>query len=100
MAPAPAIVNCRFAFKCNMTWRDLSVIEDVQSVRYCSQCETAVHLCMDERQLEAHAAKGHCVAYVSPSPVGAKRSPLDMRYTTVGVPISPDHGSTEDDSDS
>jgi hypothetical protein len=58
------IVNCRFAFKCNMTWPDLARVQGTEKVRYCTQCETAVHLCINERELEAHAAKGHCVAYV------------------------------------
>ena len=61
---APRIANCRFAFRCPMTWGSLQAIEETMRVRYCDKCETAVHLCLSERELDDHAMKGHCVAYV------------------------------------
>ena len=64
MTNPPRNVNCQFAFKCSVTWRDLSEIENTYKVRYCTECETAVHLCLNEREFEEHAVKGHCVAYL------------------------------------
>jgi hypothetical protein len=60
---ARGVVNCQFAFRCNMSWGELRKIDGSPGVRYCSQCETAVHFCRNEEELELHAAKGHCVAY-------------------------------------
>lgn len=63
-----------------MTWNDLSEIANTDRVRYCSQCETAVHLCESKSGMELHAERGHCVALVSNDPEGSVA-------TMVGIPI-------------
>ena len=82
MNSAPTIANCPFAFKCSQTWDDLRVIENTATIRFCGQCETPVHLCTSERDLEKHAANAHCVAYVASGDDGRARTPGN---TTLGI---------------
>lgn len=63
MSEEQEISNCRFAFKCTKTWESLSEIDSSPSVRYCDECETAVHLCTSEKEFVEHAKKNHCISY-------------------------------------
>ncbi len=76
-----AIQNCRFAFKCTKTWDALQTVANCPAVRYCSECETAVHLCKSEAEFLEHARKGHCVSLQ----IERTNEPCDLE-DTIGVP--------------
>jgi hypothetical protein len=79
MDKEPPAIECLFTFKCPMTWDSLKQIEGAPNVRYCGHCEHTVHLCTNHRELQKHAEKLHCVAYVH------EQVSRDREFTTVGV---------------
>lgn len=59
-----SIRNCRFAFKCEKKWEDLSeTMED--GIRFCSTCENEVHFCEDDDELASNVRLNRCVAFVN-----------------------------------
>lgn len=55
------ITNCKFAYKCDKTWSTLLPISSLTDVRFCSDCQTPVHLSLSEEDFQKHAQLGHCV---------------------------------------
>ena len=55
-------LNCEFEFECSMNWFDLTPTYDTK-VKYCDSCNTNVHLCVTQEELDRHAEQRHCIAY-------------------------------------
>lgn len=58
-----SIRNCRFAFKCEAKWDDLSETED-EDVRFCNSCEKEVYFCINDDELARAVRLNRCVAFV------------------------------------
>lgn len=58
-----SIRNCRFAFKCDMKWDDLSETED-EDIRFCNSCEKEVYFCINDDELARAVRLNRCVAFV------------------------------------
>ena len=57
-----SIERCRLGFRCTKRWEALEPIPGTSRVRYCSQCQSAVHLIEKESELDEFARQGKCVA--------------------------------------
>jgi hypothetical protein len=57
-----SIERCRLGFRCTQRWEALEPIPGTSRVRYCSQCQAAVHLIEKESELGELARQGKCVA--------------------------------------
>ena len=55
------IDNCRFAFRCTQTWDSLTNTE-IESIRYCAECDRGVHLCKSDVELAEAISNNWCVA--------------------------------------
>ena len=58
-----SIRNCRFAFKCDRKWDDLTETEE-DEIRFCNVCEKEVHFCEDDDQLARSVKLNRCVAFL------------------------------------
>jgi hypothetical protein len=78
-----AIRNCRFAFRCDKQWHDLTETT-FQEVRFCSDCERDVFLCTTDAQLSEAVRLNRCIALVevNPDEDGSASRPRDF----VGLP--------------
>lgn len=56
------IRNCRFRFRCTRTWESMAATQS-KTVRFCSDCNEAVHLCCTPEDLVAAIASNRCVAF-------------------------------------
>ena len=62
----PTIRNCKFAFKCTRTWE--SLIETGQvDIRFCGDCQQAVHYCHTDGELAEAIRLNRCVAIERPA---------------------------------
>ena len=57
-----AIERCRLSEQCTQRWQALETVRDNPRVRYCNQCQSAVHLVEHEYELIALARQGKSVA--------------------------------------
>lgn len=57
------IRNCRFAYRCPMTW-DVLLKTENDAIRYCVECDRGVHLCKTDDQLSEAIKENKCVAVV------------------------------------
>ena len=55
------IEHCEFSYRCPKTWGSLYET-NIDSIRYCNQCERNVYLSKTTAEANTHAAEGHCVA--------------------------------------
>ncbi len=55
------IHGCRLVVDCPKQWADLELIHGTPAVRFCGDCQTAVHLATEDT-LREHVEQGHCVA--------------------------------------
>lgn len=55
--------NCKLTFECKNDWLDLTDI-DQWGVRHCSSCNTNVHWCNTQGDIDYAKQKGWCVAYI------------------------------------
>ena len=55
-----------FSFICTKRWDELDLLPDAK-VRYCSQCQRAVHKVETPEEYDAAQRAHHCIAWVSPS---------------------------------
>ncbi len=74
------IRNCKFAFKCPLTWEQLSETGN-ESVRFCDTCEKDVYLADDADAFSLLALLGKCVAVRDVSSENAGES-----QSLVGIP--------------
>ena len=58
-----SIRNCRFAFKCDRKWDDLTETREGE-IRFCNVCEKEVHFCEDDDQLARSVKLNRCVAFL------------------------------------
>lgn len=58
------IERCHMSRQCGQRWELLEPVLDNPRVRYCDQCQSAVHLVELERELIELARQGKCVAIV------------------------------------
>lgn len=61
MSTAP-IDGCRLRYECPMRWDTLERVGRDESVRFCGQCQSAVHWADTEEQAIAFGRQGKCVA--------------------------------------
>ena len=66
-------VICQFKFICNERWENLATIPNEPNRRFCSVCNTQVHLTDSYRELEKNITAKRCVAIFLENP-GAKPS--------------------------
>lgn len=57
-----AIEHCRLSDQCTQRWQALETVRDNPRVRYCDQCQSAVHLVEHEHELIELARQGKAVA--------------------------------------
>ena len=57
-----SIRNCRFAFKCDRKWDDLTETREGE-IRFCNVCEKEVHFCSDDQELARNVRLNRCVAF-------------------------------------
>jgi hypothetical protein len=57
-----AIEHCHLNYPCVQRWEALEPVIDSPCVRYCSLCQSAVHLVECEQELIVLARRGKCVA--------------------------------------
>jgi hypothetical protein len=55
------IRNCRFAFRCEMTWEKL-ISTEREDIRYCSECDRGVYRCGTDDELAEAIKYNRCVA--------------------------------------
>lgn len=79
------IENCRLKFECRQRWDSLEAIPSQPLVRYCGQCQSAVHLVRNHAEFKQQAAAGRCVAIRFPG------RPM-LIGATLGVPYDEKHG--------
>lgn len=72
------------AFRCSRRWFDLRATAS-EKVRHCDGCRREVHWCASDKELEAHAERGDCVAI---DPVYAREAA--GAPPALGEPISPE----------
>lgn len=58
------IEHCHMRHQCSQRWEVLEPVLDNPRVRYCGQCQSAVHLAEQEQELVDLARQGKCVAVV------------------------------------
>ena len=56
------IKKCELTFICGQRWDSLTQT-DRTDVRYCEQCERAVHFCETQAQLDRCLERGDCVCF-------------------------------------
>jgi len=56
-----SIEQCEFSYRCPKTW-DRLFETNIESVRYCDQCDRNVYLCDSSSEAVDNASKGRCVA--------------------------------------
>ena len=78
---ATPIEHCRLRYECRQTWDGLEVIPSQPTVRYCGQCQAAVHLVRSYDELRAQAAAGRCVATDIPGQSMVVGEPQGTPYT-------------------
>ena len=95
------IEQCTFAYQCPKSWDQL-FRTNVDSVRFCDQCEKNVYLSNSSTEALEHASKGECVAIPIELTREAKQA-LDSRNMVVGMmgpppdgPLSPGKENIED----
>jgi hypothetical protein len=84
------IEQCTFAYQCPKSWDQL-FRTNVDSVRFCDQCEKNVYLSNSSTEALEHASKGECVAI----PIELTRESkleLDSRDMVVGMIGPPPYG--------
>jgi predicted RNase H-like nuclease len=81
------IQHCSFTYQCPKTW-DALLETNVDSIRYCDQCERNVFLSQSVDQAHNHAARGECVAIPVQLTEQAKRQ-LEHAGTVVGMMSMP-----------
>jgi len=57
-----AIERCRLSDQCTQRWQALEEMRDNPRVRYCGQCQSAVHLVEHESELMELVRQGKSVA--------------------------------------
>jgi len=57
-----AIECCRLSDSCTQRWHALETVRDNPRVRYCDQCQSAVHLVEHEHELLELVRQGKAVA--------------------------------------
>jgi hypothetical protein len=57
-----SIEHCHMSDQCTQRWEALEPVLDNPRVRYCGQCQSAVHLAEREKELVELARQGKCVA--------------------------------------
>ena len=55
-------VICQFQFICNERWENLTTIHNEPTIRFCSVCNSQVHLTDNYKELEKNFAAKRCVA--------------------------------------
>ncbi len=82
-----AIRNCRFAFRCDKEWQDLTETT-FPKVRFCGDCERDVFLCTTDAQLAEAIRLNRCVALVQNRSTKDAPSPGDGDSLLVGLPAT------------
>jgi hypothetical protein len=78
------IENCEFTFECPMNWEKL-IATDKEHIRYCSNCDRGVYLCLSDEELNRAMEKNRCVALRKPNLI---ESDVDITTYTIGnVPM-------------
>ncbi len=70
-----AIEHCRLSEKCTRRWQLLEALPGYPHLRYCSQCQSAVHLVEHEHELVELARQGKSVAVLRKEPAVADGKP-------------------------
>lgn len=67
-------LHCEMEFECPKDWFQLS-LTDKAGIKYCEACNTNVHLCLTQDELDKATKQGLCIAYF-PNP----SRPLHFRF--------------------
>ena len=71
--PTIKIRNCKFAFRCNRQWQELTPTRK-SSVRFCNDCSKEVIYCATDAELARAVKRGQCVAVDVDAASGKKRA--------------------------
>jgi hypothetical protein len=63
-----AIERCRLSERCTQRWQSLEAVRGNPHLRYCSQCQAAVHLVEHEHEALELARQGKSVAVLRKDP--------------------------------
>lgn len=75
------IERCRLSYRCTQRWEVLEPLPGSVNVRFCSKCQSAVHLAQTRAELADFARQGKCVAFLQGG--GMKVGmPVDDEFTT------------------
>ena len=75
-----SIRNCKFAYRCNQRWENLTITED-NNIRFCHDCEKEVHRCLTDDELVRSVRLNRCIAITVTAHQGVK---LDQPVEMVG----------------
>jgi len=81
------IEHCELSYRCPKTWDGL-LATNIDSVRFCDQCDRNVYLSGTAQQANANAAMGRCVA-VPIELTPCSKEELEHRQMVVGLPRRP-----------
>ena len=71
-----AVEHCRLNGACTQRWEALEPVRDNPRMRYCSLCQSAVHLVEHEAEMLELARMGKCVAVQREDPIEEGSSPV------------------------
>lgn len=75
--------NCAWGFKCNKNWNDLAPTS-FENIRHCNACDSPVHFCDDDQQLQYALARNWCVSFVADQSADDWR-PIAPSFTSTGL---------------
>lgn len=75
--------NCAWGFKCDKNWNDLAPTS-FENVRHCNACDSPVHFCEDDQQLQYALARNWCVSFVADS-TAPDWQPIDPSAISTGL---------------
>lgn len=70
-----AIERCRLSDKCTQRWQSLEALQGNSHMRYCTLCQSAVHLVEHEHELVELVRQGKSVAVLRKDPPGSDDRP-------------------------
>ncbi|GAA5005223.1 hypothetical protein GCM10025793_12720 [Lysobacter lycopersici] len=57
------VANCKFVYKCNRSWSELTQIPGANEVRFCGTCRESVYFCSNAEELVRNIRAKRCVAF-------------------------------------
>jgi len=81
--------NCAWGFKCDKNWNDLAPTS-FENIRHCGACDSPVHFCEDDQQLQYALARNWCVSFVA-DPTATDWRPVDPSAASTGLVVLSGH---------